>query len=102
MLDSIKDLEEEKLRLEYGMVHPEISIIFCYSTMLLFLERDSTMAELRLKDVEVSQVMTQIEDLKTALKEEETLRNEYINIISYETKHLRSFLSGWKSPLRML
>ncbi len=48
-------------------------------TILLFYlaERDNALADLELKEIEVSRVISQIEELKSVFEKEETLRYEY-------------------------
>lgn len=67
-----------------------LELIFCsiavfglHWRLLKISERDSTVAELKSKDIEMSNVLCQIEELKTVLKEEETRRNEYVRNYSF-------------------
>jgi len=80
-LESVRHLEEEKSTLEN--------------------ERDNALADLELKEIEVSRVISQIEEMKSAFEKEETLRYEYeilLFIPNFYSIPLKQSLviAGWK------
>ena len=78
-LESVRNLEVEKTTLENG----KLKLLCCCSTkfspyfLYYFAERDNALADLELKEIEISRVTSQIVELKTTFEKEETLRYEY-------------------------